>query len=277
MWWWGAARPAYEKLGRSVPPVEVEYAEAWPPADRLEHFREVFDGVAVSYFGLNPASVEQKDIAPDRTLLQTATDAVLWTARANVRPQQWLWAEAPWSSHPPALPHEWFQYRLLLHRDYATLLFGMDHCRGALLWQAKDRYVPPMNDSLFTREGEIAKTADYPLLKAVSTVITANVDFFSAYHEQLNPDGFPVAEPTFREDDPDVLTRLVGRHLLLFSEAPTMRKVRLTNTQGRRLREVPTGAGYSQPWTLTITPEGEEALVVDRIRPGVLYLLEVMD
>lgn len=254
--------------------MEVEYTETWPPADRLEHFREVFDFPAVSYFGMNPASVEQKDVAPDRTLLQTATDALLWTGRANFRPKPWLWAEAPGASHPPALPHEWFQYRHLLHRDYATLLFGMDHCRGVLLWQAKDRYQPPQNDSLLNREGELAKTADFQLLKAVATVVTANADFFAMDHESLNADGFPVAEPAFREDDPQVLTRLVGHHLLLFSEAPTWRQVRLTGTAGRSLRELPTGAGYSQPWSLTITPEGEDSLRLESPRPGALYLLE---
>jgi hypothetical protein len=211
-------------------------------------------------------------------------------AREYARPKRWLWAEAGWGSvHLAGQPFH-------LDRDLAALLCGMDHCQGALLWQGKNNEGSGVG--VFTEQGEKAK--GYDLLRAVADVVQANAAFFAEDHPRLNADGFPVAEESFREDDPAVLTRLLPHHLIIFSEAPVTAAVTFTDTQGRTLREVPTGHGYSQPWPLDVQVHKEDrdrvstshrigrlrrakagsrsftgpTITVSRIRPRVLYLLE---
>lgn len=266
MWWWAAAHQASTTTGRSTPPFpEIPYTATWPRGDRLENYAEVFDGLSVSYYGAAADSIEWKDVASDQPALKATTDPLVWLAREYARPKSWLWAEAGWGCVFKA------EQPFHLDRDLAALLFGMDHCRGALLWQGKDN--EGSGAGIFTAKGEKAK--GYELLQAVSEVIRANAEFFAADHAALNVDGFPVEETAFQETDPAVLTRFLGRHLALFSEAPVMASVVFTDTRGRSLREVPTGHGYSQPWPLTIEAQTDGSIRVSHIRPRLLYLLEV--
>ncbi|MBI2299693.1 MAG: hypothetical protein HYU66_12255 [Armatimonadetes bacterium] len=266
MWWWAAARQQAVDTGRSAPPfADVPYTDTWPRGDRLENYRDAFEATAISYYGTAPDSVEWKDIATDQPALKAASDVPLGLARAFSRPKSWLWAEAGWGCEfKPEQPAH-------LERDLALLLFGMDHCRGALLWQGKDN--EGSTAGVFTKEGKPAK--GHELLKAVAEVVQANAAFFAADHAEHNGDGFPVASPAFKEGDPAVLTRLLDRHLLVFSEAPVMTSVRFTATGGRTLSELPAGHGYSRPWPLKIGAPEADAVTVSDIRPRVLYLLQV--
>jgi hypothetical protein len=221
--------------------------------------------MAVSYYGFGPDSMEWKDVAANRPALTAASEAVLSVARPHARPKRWLWAEAGWGAPLKEKP------AFHLERDLATLLFGMDHCAGALLWQAKDN--EGSTGGVFSPTGE--RTKSFDLLKAVSDVALANAAFFGTDHQQLNADGFPVAAGMFRETDPAVLTRFLGRHVVVFSEAPTETSITFTDTSGRKLTELPVGHGYSAPWPLDITPGAGETVTVGRIRPGLLYLLEI--
>lgn len=267
MWWWAAALEARRRTPRGPGPLPYDfpYTDTWPRGDRLENYREAFDEVAVSYYGLGPDSVEWKDVAADRPALSAATEATLWVTRPHARPKRWLWAEAGWGAPLKDKP------RFHLQRDLAALLFGMDHSAGALLWQAKDN--EGSTGGVFSPKGE--KTPAFALLAGVSEVVRANAAFFAADHERLNSDGFPVASGEWAEGDPAVLTRLVGRHLLLFSEAPTLATITLAKTGGGSLRELPVGHAYSSPWPLRIAPGADGAVTVSQIRPGLLYLLEV--
>ena len=266
MWWWAAARQAALTTGRSTPPFpEIPYTDTWPRGDRLENYAQVFDGLAISYYGAVADSIEWRDIASDQPALKAATDPLVWLAREYARPKPWLWAEAGWGSvHKAEQPFH-------LDRDLAALLLGMDHCRGALLWQGKDH--EGSSAGIFNEKGE--KAPGYELLRAVAEAVWANAEFFAADHALLNEDGFPVAETAFAETDPTVLTRYLGRHLALFSEAPVQTSVTFTDTRGQRLREVPTGHGYSRPWPLTIEPQNDGSIRVSHIRPRLLYLLAV--
>jgi len=267
MWWWAAALEG-RRLGIQGPPWlsdEIPYAETWPRGDRLENYRDVFDLMAVSYYGFDANSMEWKDVAANRPALAAATEAGLWLARTHARPKRWLWAEAGWGA--PVKDRPPFH----LERDLAALLFGMDHCAGALLWQAKDN--EGSTAGVFTPTGERAKS--FELLAAVSDVVLADAAFFAEDHATLNADGFPVAEGTFSEADPAVLTRFTGHYVLLFSEAPTETSVTLTQTGGATLTEVPVGHGYSSPWPLEVSPGADGSITVGRIRPGLLYLLRV--
>ncbi|MBI3921945.1 MAG: hypothetical protein HY318_11060 [Armatimonadetes bacterium] len=265
MWWWAAARPPALATGHSTPPFrQVPYEDTWPRGDKLENYRDAFDAVAVSYYGMSPDSIEWKDIASDQPALKAETDVTIGLARNYSRPKRWLWAEAGWGcEHKADQPFH-------LDRDLAALLFGMDHCGGALLWQGKDN--EGSSAGVFTKEGKKAK--GYDLLRAVSEVVHANGAFFAADHQLLNADGFPVADGAFRERDPEVLTRLLQHHIVLFSEAPVTRSITFTSTKGETLKEVPAGHGYSQPWPLDIRKNKGGAITVSRLRPRVLYLLE---
>jgi len=217
------------------------------------------------YRHLAAESVEWKDIAADQPALKAAVDPLLWLARESARPKAWLWAEAGWGAvHKPEQPFH-------LERDLAALLFGMDHCRGALLWQGKDN--EGSGAGIFTAQGERAQ--GHELLRGVGEVVTANAGFFAADHGTRNADGFPVAEDLFREGDPWVLTRLLGRHVVLFSEAPVTTSVTFTATNGALLREVPSGHGYSRPWPLRVEAQGDGSITVSDLRPRLLYLLAV--
>jgi len=264
MWWWAAAREEAVATGRSVPPFPpITYTDTWPRGDRLENYAAAFDVLSISYYGAAPDSVEWKDVAADQPPLKAAVDPLLSLARQVARPKSWLWAEAGWGAvHKPEQPYH-------LDRDLAALLFGMDHCRGALLWQGKDN--EGSGAGIFTTEGEPAK--GHELVRAVSEVVAANADFLAADHAALNADGFPVAEDLFREDDPWVLTRLLDHHLVLFSEAPVTTTVTFTATNGAVLREMPTGHAYSRPWPLRIEAQGDGSITVSDIRPRLLYLL----
>jgi len=266
MWWWAVAHQVSLDTGRSTPPFpEIPYTDTWPRGDRLEHYANVFDVLSVSYFVAAGESVEWKDIASDQPALKADTDPLIWLAREYARPKPWLWAEAGWGSvHKAGHPFH-------LDRDLASLLFGMDQCRGALLWQGKNN--EGAMSGIFTEQGEKAK--GYELLQAVSEAVRANADFFAADHATLNADGFPVAETAFSEADPAVLTRYLGHHVALFSEAPVLTSVTFTDTRGKTLREVPTGHGYSRPWPLQIEPQDDGSITVSHIRPRLLYLLAV--
>lgn len=268
MWWWAAAASqSHLAVSQGPPwvPLDIPYTDTWPRGDRLENYRDVFDVMAISYFGFGPDSMEWKDVASDRPALTAATEPALWIARTHARPKRWLWAEAGWGAPVSERP------AFHLERDLATLLMGMDHCAGALLWQARDN--EGSTGGAFDAAGN--RTATFGLLRAVSGVILANAAFFATDHDLLNADGFPVAEDAFQEDDPMVLTRFLGRHVVLFSEAPTKRSVTFTRTQGAALRELPVGHGYSAPWHLDITENDDQTITVGHIRPGLLYLLEL--
>jgi len=267
MWWWAAAVQAGGARRQGPPwlPEAIPYTDTWPRGDRLENYRDVFDAMAVSYYGFSADSVEWKDVAANRPALAAATEATLWVARPYARPKRWLWAEAGWGAPLKDKP------AFHLERDLAALLLGMDHCAGALLWQARDN--EGSTGGVFGPTGERAKS--FELLKAVSDVVLANAAFFADDHQGLNADGFPVAEDLFGETDPAVLTRFLGRHLVVFSEAATETSVTFSNTLGRELRELPVGHGYSGPWPLRITPAAGRTVTVGRIRPGLIYLLEL--
>jgi hypothetical protein len=267
MWWWGAAVEGSRTQRQGPPwlPEAIPYTGTWPLGDRLENYRDVFDVMAVSYYGFGADSVEWKDVAANRPALTAATEATLWVARPHARPKRWLWAEAGWGAPLKDKP------AFHLERDLASLLFGMDHCAGALLWQARDN--EGSTGGVFSPTGE--RTKSFELLKAVSDVVLANAGFFPADHQRLNADGFPIAADLFRESDPVVLTRFLGRHLVVFSEAATETRVTFSRTLGRKLREVPVGHGYSSPWPLQVTPGAGQTVTVSRLRPGLLYLLEV--
>jgi hypothetical protein len=268
MWWWGVAQPASLKP-QTAPrflPAEIPYGDRWPRGDRLENYRDTFDLPAISYYGFGPESVEWQDVASNRPALAAATEAVLWVTRPAMRPKRWLWAEAGWGAPVKERPPSH------LERDLAALLFGMDHCAGALLWQARNHQ--GSGGGVFTEKGDRDKS--YALLKAVADVVLANAAFFAADHERLNADGFPVDEDLFAEGDPAVLSRFVGRHLLLFSEAAVETSVTFARTGGRRLREVEAGHGYSRPWPLTVTANPDGGITVSHLRPGVLYVLQVL-
>lgn len=266
MWWWAAAlhRLGSPPTPSQILPLDFPYSDTWPLGDRLENYRDVFDLMAISYYGFGEDAVEWKDVASDRPAVAAATEAAAWLTRPIARPKRWLWAEAGWGA--PIKERPGFH----LERDLATLLLGMDHCAGALLWQARNN--EGSTGGVFDEKGERGKTFD--LLKAVSDVVLANADFFAQDHELSNADSFPVATNAFQEEDPAVLTRCVGNHVVLFSEAPVQVSVTLTKTGGRGLRELPAGHGYSSPWALGIERQADSVTVTD-IRPGLLYLLEV--
>jgi hypothetical protein len=266
MWWWAAARELSLGTGRSTPPFPaITYTDTWPRGDRLENYAAAFDVLSVSYYGAAPDGVEWKDIAADQTALKAAVDPVLSLAREYARPKPWFWAEAGWGAvHKPEQPFH-------LERDLAAMLFGMDHCRGALLWQGKDN--EGSSAGLFTAKGEQAKGGE--LLRGVADAVAANAAFFAADHPTHNADGFPVAEDRFREDDPSVLTRFLGHHVALFSEAPVTTTVTFSATGGARLVEVPTGHGYSRAWPLHLEAKPDGSITVSDVRPRLLYLLAV--
>jgi len=266
MWWWAAARELSLGSGHSTPPLPpITYTDTWPRGDRLESYAAAFDVLSVSYYGATPDSIEWKDVAADQPALKAAVDPVLALAREYARPKSWLWAEAGWGAvHKPEQPFH-------LERDLAALLFGMDHCRGALLWQGKDN--EGSGAGIFTAQGERAKGGE--LLRGVADAVAANAGFLAADHATLNADGFPVAENLFCEDDPWVLTRFLGHHVVLFSKAPATTKVTFTATDGARLTEVPTGHGYSRPWPLHLEANQDGSITVSDIRPRLLYLLAV--
>jgi len=265
MWWWAAAgaRAAGSPAVDGPLPFDIPYSDDWPRGDRLENYRDVFDEIAISYYGSGPESIEWKDVATDRPALSAATEGPLFVARPHFRPKRWLWAEAGWGAPLKERPP------LHLERDLAALLFGLDGSAGALLWQAKDN--EGSAGGVFSDKG--VRTASFPLLKAVADVVLADAAFFATDHPRLNADGFPVAEDVLREADPAVLTRFVGNHLLLFSEAPTMTEVTLTDTAGVALTEVPVGHGYSTPWPLDVRPNPDGTITIGRIRPGLLYIM----
>lgn len=268
MWWWSAAQEGRRRkpAGPGPLPDDFPYTDTWPRGDRLENYRDAFDTFAISYYGMSPDSIEWKDVASDRPALSAATEAALWVTRPHARPKRWLWAEAGWGAPLKDKPP------FHLERDLATLLFGMDHCAGALLWQAKDN--EGSTGGVFSPTGE--RTKAFALLAAVSDVVLANAAFFAADHQRLNADGFPVETDGWAENDPAVLSRYLGRHLLLFSEAPVQVTASFTRTGGANLRELPVGHAYSSPWPLTVTRAGNDSVTVSGIRPGLLYLLEVV-
>ncbi len=266
MWWWSAAlhRLSNPPTPPERLPLDFPYTEGWPRGDRLENYRDVFDVMAISYYGFGEDAVEWKDVASDRPAVAAAAEAVTWLTRPLARPKRWLWAEAGWGAPVKERP----AYHL--ERDLAMLLLGMDHCAGALLWQARNN--EGSTGGVFDENGDRGK--GFELVKAVSDVVLANAAFFATDHDTVNPDSFPVATGAFSEGDPAILTRYVGNHVVLFSEAPVQGALTFANTGGRGLQEIPVGHGYSSPWTLAIERQAE-TVTVRKIRPGLLYLLEV--
>ena len=219
MWWW----PTALKHDGEVAGKPLVYNEQWPRGDRIENYGASFDALAISFFEIGRA--EWVKWASTRTFVQANADVPLHITRDSCRPKRWFWGEAPWGFAKP----------LDFQRVWTGVFFGTDGCRGILSWQLKDH--EGSSAGVLQKDGKLTDT--YPLVRSFGQVICEEAGFFSAHHELVNGDGFPVAQDDLlTEDDRDVMTRVLGRHLVVFNCGSRRADLGLRARKGRRLEPV---------------------------------------
>ncbi|NDK14165.1 MAG: hypothetical protein COY42_27240 [Armatimonadetes bacterium CG_4_10_14_0_8_um_filter_66_14] len=253
MWWW----PTALKNDGEVAGKLLEYNEQWPRGDRIENYAASFDALAISFFEIGVR--EWLKFAPTRTFVQANADVPLHVTRDHCRPKQWFWGEAPWGSCEA----------LALQRTWTGVFFGTDNCRGLLSWQLKDH--EGSGSGVIQKDGKLADT--YPAAQQFARVVCEESRFLATYHGAVNADGFPVArDDQFVEEDRDVMTRLLGQHLVVFNCGSRRTDLLLRNPQGCTLQPV-VQPGW--PHSLKIEHRGDEA-VLSGVIPSHLYLLRLL-
>jgi hypothetical protein len=253
MWWW----PTALNNGGEVAGKPISYGEQWPRGDRVENYAASFDALAISFFEIGVQ--EWLKWAPTRTFVQANADVPLHITRDHCQPKRWFWGEAPWGSCEA----------LELQRTWTGVFFGTDGCRGLLSWQLKDH--EGSSAGVIRKDGKLADT--YPAVQQFAGVVCEESSFFATYHEKLNADGFPVAkDDQLVEEDRDVMTRLLDRHLVVFNCGSRRADLVLRNRRGSTLQPV-VQPGW--PHSLKIEYRGDETTLTGLI-PSHLYLLRLL-
>jgi len=253
MWWFNTAR-SYdgEVAGRPI-----TYDSQWPRGDRIENYAASFDALAISFFEIGLK--EWLQWAPTRTFVQANADVTLHITRDHCRPKRWFWGEAPWGSCGDPLEFQ---------RVWTGVFFGADGCRGLLSWQLKDH--EGSGAGAIQKNGKLAST--YPLIKQFGRIICEEAGFFATDHPKVNRDGFPVArDDLFTEEDRDIMTRLLDRHLVVFNCGSRWADLVLRHRQGLELRPL-VQPGW--PHRLKVTYSQDDATLSGLV-PWHLYLLRV--
>lgn len=178
--------------------------------------------------------------------------------RDPCRPKRWFWGEAPWGSCAPRD----FQ------RTWPAVFFGADNCRGILSWQLEDHE----KSGAGVIRADDRPAATYPLLRTFARVVCSESKFFSVFHRDVNADGFPVVQPDlFRETNPEVMTRLLSRHLVAFNCGSRAASLTLRNRAHHTLTPV-VQPGW--PQTSTASCQGDDVRIQNLV-PWQLYVFRV--
>jgi len=228
----------------------VFYGDSWPRFDRFENYASVFDAVAISFYGIAQSDVQI--FCPGSTRLRETTNTDLFLVRNHIGAKKWLYAEVGWGSDQDDE----------MHLAWAEFLFGMDHSRGLLVWQAKDNEgsLAGIWDSLGNPRASMAAW------KLMGPTIAANHTFFGAHHSFINADGLPTDGPQFSETDPLVVTRKLSKHVVIYSQGPT--GVQFNQAGGLTLNPTLNGGAPAQ-----VQHPSTDVVTVTGLTPKRLYIL----
>lgn len=259
--------------------------------DTLENYADVFDSPAYSFYSL--AYLGAPDNTPQQACNTSEALAIADTVAKIVRPhiggKRWLWSEHGWGS-----THNFFLGKNvstdtanntavdLLHQNWATLFLGMDHARGAMLWQAKDSCNTPQactGTGILDTSGKPHDTLE--AWKAIGAAMHQEWRFMSEYHSSLNAHGLPVAQPdafVSQDQDGTVVTRLLNHTLAAYvdSAGAEMVTLRLGNLGGRQIHCLLCNQGPGVRGTVALHRDSSTAsIVVSGLTPRRFYLFSV--
>jgi hypothetical protein len=240
----------------------VHYSNDFPFHDFIENYADVFDALTISFFGISQFDVDLQMVHCPSTRIRATTGTHLRITRDNALPKKWLFGEVGWGSET-----------LLtggmdeLHFAWASTLFGLDHSRGLLVWQAKGN------------EGSGAGIWDFPdftneaalaVWRVMGPVINQNAAFLGTYHTQVNGDDLTTDDNTvFIENEATVFTRKLPRHVVIYSEG-SLTEVAFSQVGDSSLRLLYSGG--TQPSIL----ETENGIVIRNLTPMRLYILQIL-
>ena len=241
-----------------------------PPMDLFSRYAATF-GVFEASGGLI-GQQQVAEVCPKLNRLRASTDQHAFITRDQALPNKWMLAETSWASMSD-LDEQ--------HLNWAAFLFGLDHSRGMLVWDAKtgtsEAGTNPERNGLWdVHDVPTSALNDWTQL---GPIIGSERSFFSTYHERINGDRLP-ANGGFRETDPLVITRVLDHHLVLFATQATS-GVTLDDSSfsGHRwLRPIYTGgAGSSKP-TMRVVPgsAGRANIRIGNLTPHRIYIFEIV-
>ena len=200
--------------------------------DSLGNYAAAFDAPAYSFYSLAylgaPDNTPRKACNTSEAL--AITDTVTKVVRPHIGGKRWLWSEHGWGStqnfflgKPVSTDAANNTAMDLMHQNWATLFFGLDHARGAMLWQAKDSCTIP---AACTGTGILDSTGQphdaFDAWKAIGAAVRREWRFMRTYHTALNAHGVPVADPnafvSLNEGD-GVITRLLNSTLAVYVDS----------------------------------------------------------
>ena len=274
---------------------ERDFAALAPPThfDSLQNYAEVFDSPAYSFYSL--AYLGAPDNTPQRACntseVLAISDTVTKIVRPHIKGKRWLWSEHGWGStqdfflgQPVKTDTANNTAMDLLHQNWATLFFGTDHSRGAMLWQAKDSCDIPQactGTGILDTAGKPHDT--FEAWKAIGAAMRQEWSFMSTFHEKLNAHGLPVAEPDgFVGQSETIITRLLNNTLAAYVDSPPGfiseegATLRLGNLGGRQLQCLLCDQSPGVKGTVTLH-HNSSVVTVTGLTPRRFYLFNVTD
>jgi hypothetical protein len=198
----------------------VFYSNDFPFHDFIENYSEVFDSLTISFYGIAQSDLNLQLNNCLSTRVRETAGVGLSIARDNALPKSWTYGEVGWGSKDgldtlPGVSDGLDE----VHFAWASTLFGLDHSRGILVWQAKGN--EGSRAGIWNQNGSV-NTEALQAWRVMGPVINENADFLSTYHSRMNADNFPTDDDTlFVENDVAVLTRKLAHHVIIYSEGPT--------------------------------------------------------
>jgi len=239
----------------------VFYSNDFPFHDFIENYADVFDVLTISFFGITQFDINLQWVHCRTTRIRATTGVHLRITRDNALPKKWLFGEVGWGSETilgGGLDE--------LHFAWASTLFGLDHSRGLLVWQAKGNEgsgAGIWHYPSFTNEAALAAW------RVMGPVINQNAEFLGTYHTQLNGDGLTTDDNSvFVENEATVWTRKLPKHVVIYSER-SLTEVTFAQVGDSSLRLLYSGG------TEASVLETEDGLVVSNLTPLRLYILEI--
>ena len=239
----------------------VYYSADFPFHDFIENYAEVFDSLTVSFFGVSEFDLSLQRNNGQHTRVRTTADVDLLITRDHALPKKWMYGEVGWGSQDGidgGIDE--------LHFAWASTLFGMDHSRGLLLWQAKGN--EGSRAGIWNQNGSVNANA-LEAWRVMGPVIHRSAEFLGTYHTQMNGDGLATDDNTlFAEDEATVLTRKLAEHVVIYSEGPT----ELSSSQVDPYGLSPLYSGGTPPSVSQTT----NSITIGNLTPLRLYILQIV-